>query len=121
MALAETTLVAPAHITLGTDGKARIEGTRIKVVFLVRCKAQGLTAEEIQELHPQLSLAQIYAAFSYYYDHQQAFDELIAEQYRIEDEARRNAVNQVTRRELQERWDKLHAEGKLPARDAIIP
>ena len=45
----------------------------------------------------------------------------MTEQDRIEDEARRNAVNQVTRRELQERWDKLHAEGKLPARDAIIP
>ena len=117
MALAEMALVAPTHIYLDTSGKARIEGTRIKVAFLVRYKKQGLTAEAIQELHPQLSLAQIYAAFSYYYDHQQDFDESLAEQDRAEEELRLNAVNQVTRRELQERWDRLHAEGKLPPRE----
>jgi len=36
--------------------------------------AHGWTAEEIQEQHPHLSLAQIHAALAYYYDHKAEMD-----------------------------------------------
>jgi hypothetical protein len=43
-----------------------------------QCKqAHGSSPEEISFQHPHLSLAQIHAALSYYYDHQQEIDAYI--------------------------------------------
>lgn len=103
MPVLEQTPVAPTHIYLGVDGQARIEGTRIKVAFIVRYKKQGMTAEQVQEAHPQLSLAQIHAAFAYYYDHEQEFDQLLAEQDRATEETLRQIAAQPWRQELAER------------------
>lgn len=103
MPVLEQTPVAPTHIYLGTDGKARIEGTGIKVAFIARYKKQGLTAEQIQDAHPQLSLAQIHAAFIYYYDHQQDFDALLATQDQAAEETLRDISQQPWRQELAER------------------
>jgi uncharacterized protein (DUF433 family) len=67
--------VATSHITLDENGVARIDGTRIKVVHVAKEKVgRGATAEQIREAFPHLSLAQIYAALSYYYDHQAEYD-----------------------------------------------
>ena len=48
-------------------GKARIEGSRICVVDVVYAHKAGLTPEQIQAEYPDLNLAQIHAALSYYY------------------------------------------------------
>ena len=42
--------------------------------------AYGWNAETIQENHPHLSLAQVYAALAWYYDHQTEVDADIARQ-----------------------------------------
>jgi uncharacterized protein (DUF433 family) len=69
------------HIYLDEEGHAWIDDTNTKVIEVVLDKlAYGWSAEEIHEQHPHLSLAQIHAAFSYYYDHQAEIDSEIERQ-----------------------------------------
>ena len=51
-------------------GKPRIAGTRIKVSLVARLYAQGQSVDEIIEAYPHLTLAQVHAALTYYYDRQ---------------------------------------------------
>lgn len=77
--------IIPSHIAVDDKGVARIAGTGIKVVLLIReMLSRGETAEQILGGYPQLSLAQVHAALSYYYDHK---DEVDAEIRRRADEA----------------------------------
>jgi uncharacterized protein (DUF433 family) len=61
------------------NGHARIRGTGFKVRLLAEEYLDGATPEELHKEHPHLSLSQIHGALAYYYDHQQEFDEEIAE------------------------------------------
>ena len=60
-------------------GRMRIDGTRITVHQIVTCYQQGLAPEEIGEQYPHISLAQIYAALSYYHANREIDRELEAE------------------------------------------
>jgi uncharacterized protein (DUF433 family) len=63
------------HISLDEHCVAYITGTQMKVLQIVReMQSWGLTPEEIYADHPHLSLAQVYAALTYYYDHQEELD-----------------------------------------------
>ena len=55
-------------------GKPVIRGTRTPVRSIVAYHRMGNAAEEIQAKVPHLSLAQIYDALSFYYDHQAEID-----------------------------------------------
>jgi uncharacterized protein (DUF433 family) len=67
--------VTSTHIYLDEEGRAWIDDTNIKVIEVALDKrAYGLSPEEIREQHPRLTLAQIHAALSYYYDHQAEID-----------------------------------------------
>ena len=56
-------------------GKPRIAGTRMAVKFIVAEYAHwGLSPEEICVSHPGITLAQVHAALSYYYDHKEEMD-----------------------------------------------
>src|SRR5437867_4387118 len=69
------------HIDLSPDGVPMLAGTRIKVIEIVLDRlAYHWDADEIQRQHPHLSLAQIYAALTYYYDHQDEMDRMIESQ-----------------------------------------
>jgi uncharacterized protein (DUF433 family) len=69
-----------AHIYRDAAGVAWIDRTRIKVMEVALDHlAQSWSAEEIHRQHPDLSPAQIQAALGYYYDHQAAFDQQIAQ------------------------------------------
>lgn len=63
-------------LTPGTcGGRPRIDGTRIRVQdVMIWHERLGRSAEEIVRDFPQLSLAQIYAALAYYYDHRAEID-----------------------------------------------
>jgi len=51
-------------------GKPIIAGTRIKVAQIaIEYDRMGWSADEIVQVHPHLTLAQIHDALSYYYDH----------------------------------------------------
>jgi uncharacterized protein (DUF433 family) len=55
-----------------------VSGTTTKVVEIVQDHlAHHWHAEDIQRQYPQLSLAQIHAAMTYYYDHQPEIDQEI--------------------------------------------
>jgi uncharacterized protein (DUF433 family) len=62
-------------------GAPVIRGTRFPVrsiaVYVLR---QGTSPEEVVREWPHLTLAQVYGALSYYYDHQTAIDEDIEAQ-----------------------------------------
>ena len=86
------TTTATAHIVLDDRGRPWIEGTNTKVIEVVMDKIGfGWTPEEIHQNHPHLPLSKIYAAFSYYYDHQAELDWEMQRQVR-ELEGLRNRV-----------------------------
>jgi uncharacterized protein (DUF433 family) len=73
--------VLETHIELDERGVPWIAGANTKVVEVALDKlAQGWSPEEIHFQHPHLSMAQIYSALAYYYDHQEEMDAAIAEQ-----------------------------------------
>jgi uncharacterized protein (DUF433 family) len=96
----------PSLIYLDEQGRARIEGTRFKVIHLARDRRAGLDVDALHQAYPDLTLAQIHAALSYYYAHQ---DDLDAEMERADQEVEALAEkqpNSVTRHELQRRLNR---------------
>ena len=69
------TIISHIEITPGIcGGKPRIAGHRIRVEDIVVWHERlGLSPDEIVSQYPSLSLADVYAALSYYHDH---FDEI---------------------------------------------
>ena len=92
------------HIRIDDQGVAWIEGTTTKVIQVAIDKiTQGWDADEIHAQYPYLSLAQIHAALSYYYDHQADLDAEIEREYQEVEQMRAEAGRHITRRELEER------------------
>lgn len=66
-----------SHITKNPKvrgGKPCIEGTRVAVEDIVFYFHRGYPPERIPEEFPQLNLAQVYAAISYYHDRKDEVD-----------------------------------------------
>ena len=102
-----------AHIHLDERGVAWIDDTNVKVVEVVLDKlAHGSSPEEIHFQHPHLSLAQIHAALSYYYDHQQEIDTSIEQQLRWVEAMAAQAGDSPIRQ-------RLRALGKCRERPAV--
>jgi uncharacterized protein (DUF433 family) len=58
-------------------GRPRIEGHRVRVQDIaVEHERQALSAEEICQQHPGLTLAKVYSALAYFHDHR---DEILAD------------------------------------------
>lgn len=72
------------HVEIGPDGVAMVSGTTTKVVEIVLDHlAHHWHAEDIQRQHPHLSLSQIHAAMTYYYDHQREINQDIERRLRL--------------------------------------
>jgi uncharacterized protein (DUF433 family) len=70
---------------IGFDDRKRaiIAGTRMRVSFLIQERdAHGWSPEEVYFQHSDLSLAQIYSAFSYYYENREEIDLEIVEEHK---------------------------------------
>ena len=95
-------------IEVDDQGIARVAHSRIKVIHLVMEKsANGWGPEEMQGNFPHLSLAAVYAAFTYYYDHQAECDAQIEASEKFAEEMRAaNPEGPFIQR--------MRAEGKLP-------
>jgi uncharacterized protein (DUF433 family) len=76
-----TTLINHIEITPGTcGGKPRIAGHRIKVQDVVIWHEQmGMSPDEIVYHYPSITLADVYAALSYYHDHLEEIRQQIAD------------------------------------------
>ena len=96
------------HIQLDAAGVAWIDDTNVKVIEVVVDKiAHGSSAEEMHFQYPHLSLAQIYAALSYYHDHRAEFDEEIRRRMDKAEAMAKNAGESALKKRLRE-------AGKLP-------
>jgi len=80
MSLAETVVATEyAHIVrpaTGQQGEAHLAGHRIRVRDVIAARdLGGFSAEEISAtVYPDLTLAEVYAAFAYYEDHRDEID-----------------------------------------------
>ena len=82
--------IAPPHIRIDNEGRPWVDKTNTKVTEIVLDRlGYGWSPEEIHFQHPHLSLAQIHAALSYYYDHQARLDEQMASDEREIDDLRK--------------------------------
>lgn len=70
-------------------GQPRIAETRIKVQHIaLEYERLGWSADQICDAHPGLTLAQVHAAISYYYDHREKIDESIRKDEEFADRLR---------------------------------
>jgi len=67
----EDVLVQHIEATPGVlGGKPRLAGHRIRVMdIVVWHEKRGLSPDEIAELYPSITLADVHAALAYYFDH----------------------------------------------------
>lgn len=95
--------VAPSLIELDEQGVAWIGGTKIKVIEVALDKlAHGSSPEEMHFQYPHLSLAQIHAALSYYYEHQAELDADIQQRWQGVNELAAREADSPLRRRLRE-------------------
>lgn len=96
------------HIELNADCVPVLSGTRTKVIEIVLDRlAHRWDADEIQRQHPHLRLAQIHAALTYYYDHQDEMDRDIEARRRRAEQMEADLGDSTVR-------DKLRRLGHLP-------
>ena len=94
----------PSLIYLDDRGVAYIEDTTTKVIQVALDRiTQGWDADEIHAQYPYLSLAQIHAALSYYYQHQDELDAVIERRHQEAESLRAQVPPQLTRQELEQR------------------
>ena len=96
------------HIRVDEFGRAWIAGANTKVIEVAMDKyAYGWSAEEIRLQHPHLSMAQIHAALSYYYDHQATMEAEIEREWKEIETLRASAKPSPFA-------ERMHAIGRLP-------
>jgi uncharacterized protein (DUF433 family) len=75
-------------------GKPRIAGHRIKVQHVVIWhERMGMTPDEIVSAHPGLTLADVYAALAYYFDHREQIEADIREGRAFADRLRAGSLS----------------------------
>lgn len=87
----------------GRDGVVRVGGTRVTLDSVVDAFQEGLTAEEILDEYPSLSLADVYAVIGYYLRHRGEVEEYIAAQQRRSAEVRLQDEARYDKRGIRER------------------
>ena len=90
-------------ITPGTcSGKPRIAGTRIKVQHVaIWHERMGMTPRQIVDDYPHLTLAEVHAALTYYFDHREQIETDIREGEAFADNLRAGAPS------IFEKWGHL--------------
>jgi uncharacterized protein (DUF433 family) len=92
-----------AHITHDPKvlrGRACIDDTRIRVLDIVQLLNEGKKPEEMLDVFAvPLTLAQVHAALTYYYDHPEEIEESYKESERWEAEYERDRAEYLSRHE----------------------
>src|SRR5881396_272261 len=92
-----------SHIEIDDQGFAWIAGANTKVIEVVLDKlAYGWSPEEMHFQHPHLSMAQIHAALSHYYEHQNEIDAQIIRDWQEVNELAAQQPESPLRRRLRE-------------------
>jgi uncharacterized protein (DUF433 family) len=91
-------------IEIDEKGIPWISGANTKVIEVVLDKmAHDSSPEQMHAQYPHLSLAQIHAALSYYYEHQAELDADIERRDRDVEVLKAQQTNPLTRQELEAR------------------
>lgn len=81
MTLSTDTPLNWQYLEIEAQQKAKIANSRISVSQLIQEKhAHGWSPEELHFQHPEISLAAVYSALSYYYTYQTAIDAQIEQE-----------------------------------------
>ena len=79
------------HISLNAHGLPCIDGTRHRVIDIAADHvAHSYSAMQIVAHYPDLTSAQVHAALTYYYDHQEAMDAALIASYTKAERQRRD-------------------------------
>ena len=80
------------EIVPGAGGpKPRIAGHRIRVQDVVVWHEKlGMSPDEIVHDHPTITLADVYAALAYYWDHRDEIERAIADEHALVEDLRRD-------------------------------
>jgi uncharacterized protein (DUF433 family) len=95
-----TAKIVYSHITKDPrvcGGRACIDGTRFRVMDVVFLKKQGHTPEQIVEEYDHLTLAQVYAALSYYHENKDEIEVSFEEDEKFSEELDRQWEEYVAR------------------------
>jgi uncharacterized protein (DUF433 family) len=87
MTTLETTQVLPLRLT--EDGTIRIADSRVSLDSVVHHYKLGASAEQIAQKFPALDLADVYAAITYYLNHEETIEEYLREQEAEGDEVQK--------------------------------
>ncbi len=88
--------------TPGTcGGRPRIDGHRIRVQDISTSYTRlGMSADEICDAYPSITLAQVHAALAYYFDHREEVEAEIAQDARfVEEFIKQNPGNVIDLRD----------------------
>ena len=82
----ENVLTQHIEVTPGVlGGKPRIAGHRIRVMdIVVWHERRGLSPDEIVEIYPSITLADVHAALAYYFDHRAEMDASLQDADQVE-------------------------------------
>jgi uncharacterized protein (DUF433 family) len=97
------TIATHIEVRKNLEGRDRpfIEGTRVRVQDVAMlAEVQGRTADQIGEAYPHLTLSQIHAALSYYFDHRQEIQNDLKEDDEFVEQFRRQCGAGVLERRL---------------------
>jgi uncharacterized protein (DUF433 family) len=95
--------VAQSLIEIDEQGIAWISDTKVKVMEVALDKlVHGSSPEEIHFQYPHLSLAQVYAALAYYYEHQNELDSEIQRRWQEVNEMAALEANTPLQQRLRE-------------------
>ena len=83
----EQTQAMPLRIT--EDGTIRIADSRVSLDSVLHHYKLGASAEQIAQKFPALDLADVYAAISYYLNHEETVEEYLRQQEASGDEVQR--------------------------------
>src|SRR5258707_8768067 len=87
MTTLEKTQAMPLHLT--EDGTIRIADSRVSLDSVVHHYKLGASAEQIAQKFPSLDLADVYAAITYFLNHEETVEEYLRQQEAKGDEVQR--------------------------------
>lgn len=113
MSAIETTQTVPLNVW--EDGSIRLNGSRVTLDSIVHNFQQGASAEEIVENFGPLSLADVYAAITYYLNHRDEVEEYLRQreaegdevQGSLESDPQYRASKTALRERLLAQWSAL--------------
>lgn len=100
LAMATAAKIVYSHITKEPGvrgGRACVDATRIAVVDIVAMLKAGKSPEQMLVEYPSLSLAQIHAAISYYYENKSEIEAELAEDDGWEQDHERRKAEHLAR------------------------